>query len=50
MVRGRRKGYPGVEGQVVAVAGVDGAKFQVADDFAYGCIGRGNWGYVVTEG
>ena len=41
---------PGVECQVVAIPCVDGAKFQVADDIAYGCIGRGSWGYVVTEG
>ena len=45
MGRGRRKGFPGVE-----VAGVDGAKFQVAYDIAYGCVGCGSGRYVVTEG
>ena len=50
MGRGRRTGLPGVEGQVVAIHGVDGAEIQVADDLAYGCIRRGSWGYVVTEG
>ena len=50
MGRGGRKGFIGVEGQIVAVPCVDGAEFQVADDLAHGCIGCGSWGYVVTEG
>ena len=46
---GRRTCFPGVEGQVVAIPGVDSAKLQVADDLAHGCIGCGGRGYVVAE-
>ena len=42
--------FSGVEGQVIAIPGVDSAELQVADDLAHGRVGRGNWGYVVTEG
>ena len=35
---GRRKGFPGVEGQIVEVPGVEGAKFKVAYDIAHGCF------------
>ena len=47
---GRRTGFPGVEGQVVAIPGVDSAEFQVADDLAHVRIRCGSRGYVVTEG
>ena len=38
MGRVRRKGLPGVEGQVVAIPCVDGAEFQVAYEFTYGSV------------
>ena len=46
---GRRASFPGVEGQVVAIPGVDGAELQVADDLAHGRIGCGSRGCVVTK-
>ena len=50
MGRGRRTGFSGVEGQVVAIPGVDGAELLDADDLAHGCVGCWSWGDVVAEG
>ena len=47
---GGRACFLGVEGQVVAIPGADGAELQVANDLAHGRIGCGSWGDVVAEG
>ena len=46
---GSRTCFPGIEGPIVAIPGVDGAELQAADDLAHGCVGCGSWGDVVAE-